>query len=198
MDDELTGAQNCPTFAAPTAQQAWVADEYTSPIHPYRGHVRRGYAVAGVIAALLAGAGLVALYQYELTTGTDAPSDPGIMAGPSSTITGIPETPQVNIPTPAFVIPTQTAGHLVDPEPAPTAVRDLDQDYLRIMQEDGFNITDPATAIRVGHLVCQNLALTHNLYQTHLWVHNTLGVKEPNAEEVTTAAAAVLCPEIPG
>ena len=58
-------------------------------------------------------------------------------------------------------------------------------------------VDDAALAEAIGHQACANLAVTHNIYMTHMWVHNVLGVQEPMARELAIAAAAVYCPDTP-
>jgi hypothetical protein len=46
---------------------------------------------------------------------------------------------------------------------------------LDLLRDKGFVIYDAAEVEAVGHMACANLAVTHDIYQTHLWVHYVVG-----------------------
>lgn len=198
MDEELTGAQDCPTFVAPATQAAWSAADPTQPVRTYRGHVRRRWAVLGVLGALGLGAGAVWVAQSTARDNTDEHNTwitPGVSTPAAMpTDTALPDAP--------FVTPTQTAEHLAAPAPPPPPGGSIgsggdETRFLQLLMGEGYRIDDPSTAVRTGYLACQNLALTHNLYTTHMYVHNVLGVMDPNADDITIAASIALCPGTP-
>jgi Protein of unknown function (DUF732) len=111
-------------------------------------------------------------------------------------ITGTPDATPINSGPSTFVMSTATAEHLVPPPP-PVPESTPDDDFLRLLREDGFVVYDAAQVELIGRMSCANLAVTHNIYQTHLYVHNVLGVADPNADEIALAASTVYCPDTP-
>ena len=111
-------------------------------------------------------------------------------------ITGTPDATPINSGQATFVMPTAVAEHLTPPAP-PVPELTTDQRYLDLLGDDGYVVYDVAQVEAVGHLACANLAVTHDIYRTDLYVRNALGVAEPNAEEFAIAASVVYCPNIP-
>jgi hypothetical protein len=98
-------------------------------------------------------------------------------------------------PSPTFVPPTELADHM-SPPPPPEAETNLDDEFLGLLIHDGYSIEDAALAERNGHLACASLAVTHSIYQTHMYML-TLGIEDPFAKELASAGTAVYCPNLP-
>ncbi len=158
----------------------------------FRGTALVYWALLGVGLASLTAA--VMLFPHPAEQRATAEVNPTPYA---SSISGIAPT---KILTPDFSIPGVTANHMVEPEaipPAPTPPANPDQVYLRLLRDDGFNVYNPARTIDIGHQACDNLAQTHNLYETGQWVHEVLGIKEPQASSYAVAASVAFCPNTP-
>ena len=155
-----------------------------------------GWVTAVLVSAAAVATAIVAVWIVHPGNTTTTPAQsPSITAEPS-----------VELSTPApLVMPTVSVQHMIAPEPpeppkvlAPTCSSDgCDADYLWLLQRDGYRIENAPQAIQNAHLACANLAVTHSIYETHLYMLNTLQIVDPFAKELTVAGTTIYCPNLP-
>jgi Protein of unknown function (DUF732) len=163
-----------------------------------------GLAMIVLFTALAVSVGIVALWIVDPSALITSPTtSPSVISADS-----LPSIDSGPPPAAAFDMPTGVADHMVDPKTSdptlPACSSDgCDNDFLALLRRKNFVIYDAPVVISNAHLICANLAVTHNIYQTYLYVRDTLGsndtpgpVHDETAKGLTSAAITIYCPNL--
>lgn len=197
-EDPATDFQSGPVHHAEPLAWSDYDEATTDPVwtEPHRSILAPVLTALGIGAVAVAGAYLLAGHPAEHAHPNSSPV----------TTTLAPAAPTPSAEAPAPQVPHDdgdrswnTGPTMADPPDVhtvqpPAPVETADARFVRVLNAEGWLVTDPAAAESAGHQACAVLAETRSLPATERWVNSTLGIYEPNAHVLTVTAAAVYCP----